>query len=84
MTKQVKIEPRKWRKLRPLRDIEREGALSEVRCVMSKSILSLKEMVEKLPYEDFMHLEINVDQILEGLDEVVVVHRRYRELQKLK
>ena len=84
MTKQSKIEPRKWRKLRPLRDIEHEGALSEVRCVMYKSILILKEMVEKLPYEDFMHLESNVDQILEGLDEVIEVHRRYRELQKLK
>lgn len=84
MTKQSKIEPRKWRKLRPLKDIEHSGALQEIGSTLSKSIFALREMVDKLSYEDFMHLEINVDQILEGLDEVVKVHRRYRELQKLK
>jgi hypothetical protein len=84
MKKPSKIEPMKWRKQRPLRDIEHDGALSEVRCCMSKSILILRDMVERLTYEDYMHLEINVDQILEGLDELVVIHRRYRELQKCK
>lgn len=84
MGKADKIEPMKWVKVRSLKQIEHDGALTEIKAELSKTVWSLRDMIEKLPHSNYTNLALNVAQVEKGLKELVEIHRRYVELREVK